>query len=234
MIMIAVLTGAGISADSGIATFRDSDGLWADYRVEDVCTPEALERSRAQVIGFYNIRRRELLAAKPNAAHEALARLERHADVCVITQNIDDLHERAGTRNLIHLHGELRKLRSSWNETAVVPIDGWEQQLDARHPDGSLLRPFVVFFGESVPMLEEAVKVVQRADILLVVGTSLNVYPAAGLVNCTRPDVPVYIVDPAVGSDRFRAPRIPNPVTCIAKRAAEGVPQLVDRLLSGL
>lgn len=232
--MIAVLTGAGISADSGIATFRDADGLWANHRVEDVCTPEALERNRAQVIDFYNTRRRELLATKPNAAHEALARLGRCTDVCVITQNIDDLHERAGTQRLIHLHGELRKLRSSWNETATVPIDGWEQKLDTRHPDGSLLRPFVVFFGEGVPMLEEAVKVVQKADILLIIGTSLNVYPAAGLVNYTRPDAPIYIIDPAANSANFRSPHIPNPITYIAKRAAEGVPPLVDQLISQL
>lgn len=232
--MIAVLTGAGISADSGIATFRDADGLWANHRVEDVCTPEALERNRAQVIDFYNTRRRELLATKPNAAHEALARLGRCADVCVITQNIDDLHERAGTQRLIHLHGELRKLRSSWNETATVPIDGWEQKLDTRHPDGSLLRPFVVFFGEGVPMLEEAVKVVQKADILLIIGTSLNVYPAAGLVNYTPPDAPIYIIDPAANSANFRSPHIPNPITYIAKRAAEGVPPLVDQLISQL
>ena len=230
--MIVVLTGAGISADSGIATFRDSDGLWANYRIEDVCTPEALARNRAQVIEFYNIRRKELLEKEPNAAHVALAELECEQEVCVITQNIDDLHERAGSKNIVHLHGELRKLRSSWNEMATVPIEGWEQKLDEKHPDGSLLRPFVVFFGESVPMLEKAIEITEQADVLVIIGTSLNVYPAASLVNFVRPNVPIYIVDPAVNTTgaAFNAPRIPNPITYIAKRAAVGVPELVKQL----
>ena len=230
--MIVVLTGAGISADSGIATFRDSDGLWANYRIEDVCTPEALVRNRAQVIEFYNIRRKELLEKEPNAAHVALAELECEQEVCVITQNIDDLHERAGSKNIVHLHGELRKLRSSWNEMATVPIEGWEQKLDEKHPDGSLLRPFVVFFGESVPMLEKAIEITEQADVLVIIGTSLNVYPAASLVNFVRPNVPIYIVDPAVNTTgaAFNAPRIPNPITYIAKRAAVGVPELVKQL----
>lgn len=230
--MIVVLTGAGISADSGIATFRDSDGLWANYRIEEVCTPEALVRNRAKVIEFYNIRRKELLEKEPNAAHVALAELENQTDVCVITQNIDDLHERAGSKNIVHLHGELRKLRSSWNEMATVPIDGWEQKLDEKHPDGSLLRPFVVFFGESVPMLEKAIEITEKADILIIVGTSLNVYPAASLVHYVRPDVPIYIVDPAVNDEKsaFNAPRIPNKITYIAERAAVGVPKLVNQL----
>jgi NAD-dependent deacetylase len=230
--MIVVLTGAGISADSGIATFRDSDGLWANYRIEDVCTPEALVRNRAQVIEFYNIRRKELLEKEPNAAHIALAELEQEQDVYVITQNIDDLHERAGSKNILHLHGELRKLRSSRNEMATLPINGWEQKLNARHPDGSLLRPFVVFFGESVPMLETAIEITEKADILIIIGTSLNVYPAASLVHYVRPNVPIYIVDPAVGDTNaaFKAPHIPNPITYIGKRAADGVPELVEQL----
>ena len=193
--MIVILTGAGISADSGIATFRDSDGLWANYRIEDVCTPEALVRNRAQVIEFYNIRRKELLEKEPNAAHIALAELEYEQDVYIVTQNIDDLHERAGSKNILHLHGELRKLRSSRNEMATVPIEGWEQKLEDCHPDGSLLRPFVVFFGESVPMLERAIEITEKADVLIIIGTSLNVYPAASLVHYVRPNVPIYIVD---------------------------------------
>ena len=231
--MIVVLTGAGISADSGIATFRDSDGLWANYRIEEVCTPEALVRNRAKVIEFYNIRRKELLEKEPNAAHVALAELENQTDVCVITQNIDDLHERAGSKNIVHLHGELRKLRSSWNEMSTVTIEGWEQKLDEKHPDGSLLRPFVVFFGESVPMLEKAIEITEKADILIIVGTSLNVYPAASLVHYVRPDVPIYIVDPAVNDEKsaFNAPRITNKITYIAERAAVGVPMLVSQLL---
>ncbi len=230
--MIVILTGAGISADSGIATFRDSDGLWANYRIEDVCTPEALVRNRAQVIEFYNIRRKELLEKEPNAAHLALAELEQEEDVCIITQNIDDLHERAGSKNIVHLHGELRKLRSLRNEMSTVKIDGWEQKLEDRHSDGSLLRPFVVFFGESVPMLEHAIEITEKADILIIIGTSLNVYPAASLVHYVRPDVPIYIVDPAVGdaTAAFKAPHIPNPITYIAERAAVGVPELVKQL----
>lgn len=150
---IVVFTGAGVSADSGLATFRDSDGLWASYRIEDVCTPEALAHNRATVIGFYNMRRREMLAAQPNAGHEAIAGLERDFEVEVLTQNVDDLHERAGSSKVTHLHGELTCLRSSRNPDLVVPIEGWEQKLDATAPDGALLRPHIVFFGEAVPML---------------------------------------------------------------------------------
>jgi NAD-dependent deacetylase len=225
--MIVILTGAGISADSGIATFRDSDGLWANYRIEDVCTPEALVRNRAKVIEFYNIRRKELLEKEPNAAHIALAELEREQEVCVITQNIDDLHERAGSKNIVHLHGELRKLRSSRNEMATIPIEGWEQKLDEKHPDGSLLRPFVVFFGESVPMFDAACKIVSKADILIVVGTSLAVYPAASLVFYVRDrNVPIYLVDPGTPDTAM----IRNPLRHIKERGMVGVPQLVEEL----
>ena len=151
---LVFFTGAGMSADSGLSTFRDSDGLWDKYRIEDVCTPEALAKNRKLVIDFYNIRRKELLSKQPNAGHLAIQRLENYFDVEVITQNIDDLHERAGSKHITHLHGELRKLRSSKNETLTVPIEGWEQHYDDRCEDGSLLRPFVVFFGESVPMFD--------------------------------------------------------------------------------
>ena len=180
---IVVFTGAGVSADSGIATFRDSDGLWAQYRIEDVCTPEALARNRALVIEFYNKRRRELFERKPNAGHYAIAELEKYFDVEVITQNVDNLHEQAGSSSVLHLHGELMKLRSSRNPELIVPIEGWEQPLDATAPDGSLLRPHIVFFGESVPMIEPATALVEKADLLIVVGTSLAVYPAASLVH---------------------------------------------------
>ena len=144
---LVVLTGAGVSADSGLSTFRDADGLWANYRIEDVCTPEALVRNRAQVIEFYNIRRRELFSVEPNAAHRAIAQLEQHFDVEVVTQNVDNLHERAGSTRVTHLHGELMKLRSERNPELIVPIEGWEQTLDARAEDGALLRPHIVFFG---------------------------------------------------------------------------------------
>ena len=156
---VVVFTGAGVSADSGLSTFRDADGLWADYRIEDVCTPEALARNRRLVIEFYNKRRREMLAARPNAAHLAIAGLEADFDVEVITQNVDDLHERAGSTRVTHLHGELRKLRSSRDPALIVPIEGWEQPLDATAPDGALLRPHIVFFGEAVPQFDHAVRI---------------------------------------------------------------------------
>lgn len=224
---IVVFTGAGVSADSGISTFRDTDGLWEQYRIEDVCTPEALERNRPLVIGFYNTRRRELLSKKPNPGHEAIRRLEDHFDVEVITQNIDDLHERAGSTNVTHLHGELRKLRSSSDPELIVPIEGWEQKLDDRAPDGSPLRPFVVFFGESVPMFERATEIARTADLMVVVGTSLAVYPAASLVRYIRSDVPVFLVDP----NRPDMAGIRNPLEYIPMRAAEGMPLLADRLI---
>lgn len=223
---IVVFTGAGVSADSGLATFRDADGLWASYRIEDVCTPEALRDNRATVIKFYNERRRELLEKQPNAAHYAIAELEKHFDVDVITQNVDNFHERAGSTHVTHLHGELTKLRSSINPDLIVPIDGWEQKLDAKAPDGSLLRPHIVFFGESVPMFDKAARIAASADIFIVVGTSLAVYPAASLVHYVRPDVPIYLVDPGTPNLAL----IRNPLTHIRARAAEGVPQLVEKL----
>ena len=223
---IVVFTGAGVSADSGLSTFRDADGLWDKYRIEDVCTPEALTRNREKVVEFYNIRRRELLGCSPNAGHEAIRRLEDHFDVDVITQNIDDLHERAGSSRVLHLHGELRKLRSSRDPALIVPIEGWEQRLDATAPDGSLLRPHIVFFGESVPMFERAAEIAQTADIMVVVGTSLAVYPAASLVRYVRPDIPIYVVDP--GNPDTAGIR--NPLTLIRKRAAEGMPELAALL----
>ena len=223
---IVVFTGAGMSADSGIATFRDADGLWANYRIEDVCTPEALVRNRALVIDFYNMRRREMLAAQPNAGHLAIAGLERDFDVEVVTQNVDDLHERAGSTRVTHLHGELRKLRSMRNPDVIVPIEGWEQPLDATGPDGALLLPHIVFFGEPVPMFERAAGIAAQAEVMVVVGTSLAVYPAASLVRYVRPEVPIYLVDP--GNPDVSGIR--NPLTVIRKRAAEGVPELVELL----
>lgn len=224
---VVVFTGAGVSADSGIATFRDSDGLWANYRIEDVCTPEALVRNRAGVIEFYNIRRREVLAKEPNAGHYALARLEEYFDVDVITQNIDNLHERAGSRRVLHLHGEITKLRSERNPDLIVPIEGWEQKLDQRGPDGALLRPHIVFFGESVPMFDRATQIASQADIMVVVGSSLAVYPAASLVRYVRPEVPVYLVDPNLPQGHG----IRNLKEYIPLRSAEGTPLLVDRLI---
>lgn len=225
---IVVFTGAGVSADSGIATFRDSDGLWANYRIEDVCTPEALVRNRAQVVEFYNLRRRESLTKQPNAGHLAIASMEEWADVEVVTQNVDNLHEKAGSSRVTHLHGELMKLRSERNPDLISDIgDGWEQKLDARAEDGALLRPHIVFFGESVPMFDTACKIVASADILIVVGTSLAVYPAASLVYYVRDrKVPIYLVDPGNPDTAM----IRNPLIHIKERGAVGVPQLVAQL----
>ena len=223
---IVVFTGAGVSADSGLATFRDADGLWANYRIEDVCTPEALARNRMLVIEFYNLRRKELLKTKPNAAHEAIAELEQWFDVEVVTQNVDNLHEQAGSSRVTHLHGELMKLRSQNNPSLIVPIEGWEQGLDDRAEDGSLLRPHFVFFGESVPMFDRATEIAREADVMVVVGTSLAVYPAAMLVRYARAGVPIYVVDPGEPDTSM----IRNPLTHIKERGATGVPKLVEML----
>ena len=226
MTKIVVFTGAGMSADSGISTFRDADGLWANYRIEDVCTPEALVRDRATVVNFYNERRREMYTKEPNAGHRAIAGLEQWFDVEVVTQNVDNLHERAGSTRVTHLHGELTKLRSSSDPGLVVPLEGWEQRLDATAPDGSLLRPHIVFFGESVPMFDTAVRIASTAEVLIVVGTSLAVYPAASLVHYAPRETPIWLVDPATPNLSL----IRNPLTHIQARAAVGVPQLVEIL----
>lgn len=225
---IVVFTGAGVSADSGISTFRDADGLWENYRIEDVCTAEAIVRNRDLVIDFYNARRRDMLSKQPNAAHTALVELEKYFNVEIITQNVDDLHERAGSNSVLHLHGELTKLRSSYNETATIPIKGWEQNKDARHPDGSLLRPYIVFFGESVPNFSAACNIASTADICIVIGTSFNVYPAASLLQYVPDDAKIYVVDP--GEPKFGS--YINRVTWIRERAAIGVPQLCQQLIN--
>jgi NAD-dependent deacetylase len=227
MTKIVVFTGAGVSADSGLSTFRDADGLWANYRIEDVCTPDALAHNRPLVVEFYNKRRKELLSTKPNPAHYAIAELEKYFDVQVVTQNVDDLHERAGSTRITHLHGELMKLRSERNDNIIVPIEGWEQQLDARAEDGALLRPHIVFFGESVPMFDAATKIAAEADMMIVVGTSLAVYPAAMLVRYAKSGVPIYVVDPGNPDTSM----IRNPLTHIKARAAEGMPQLAKELI---
>lgn len=195
---LVILTGAGMSAESGLSTFRDSGGLWDKYRIEDVCTPEAWHRNPKLVLDFYNQRRRELYKAAPNEGHRLIASLEEKYNVTVITQNVDDLHERAGTRQVVHLHGELTKIRSSADEHLLYKVD-------PDHPDthigdhcekGSQLRPHIVWFGEAVPMIEVAAEIVAKADILIIIGTSLNVYPAAGLVRYVRPGTPIYLIDP--------------------------------------
>lgn len=218
-----VLTGAGISAESGLQTFRDSGGLWEGYRVEDVCTPAAFARSPQTVIDFYNARRRAAAAAEPNAAHFALADLERAYDVQIITQNVDDLHERAGSSKVLHLHGELNKLRSTVDENEILPWQG-DQTLTDRDSRGRPLRPHIVWFGEAVPLIEEAVRLVEAADTVIVVGTSLKVYPAASLLHYARFGVPVYLIDPKPNADV-------SGVEILAQTAVRGVPALVAELL---
>lgn len=218
-----VLTGAGISAESGLQTFRNSGGLWEGYRVEDVCTPEAFARSPQTVIDFYNARRRAAAAAEPNAAHFALADLERAYDVQIITQNVDDLHERAGSGKVLHLHGELNKLRSTVDENEILPWQG-DQTLADRDSRGYPLRPHIVWFGEAVPLIEEAVRLVEAADTVIVVGTSLKVYPAASLLHYARFGVPVYLIDPKPNTDV-------SGVEILAQTAVRGVPALVAELL---
>lgn len=218
-----VLTGAGISAESGLQTFRDSGGLWEGYRVEDVCTPEAFARSPQTVIDFYNARRRAAAAAEPNTAHFALADLERAYDVQIITQNVDDLHERAGSGKVLHLHGELNKLRSTVDENEILPWQG-DQTLADRDSRGYPLRPHIVWFGEAVPLMEEAVRLAEAADTVIVVGTSLKVYPAASLLHYARFGVPVYLIDPKPNADV-------SGVEILAQTAVRGVPALVAELL---
>lgn len=228
---IVVFTGAGVSAESGLGTFRDADGLWEKYRVEDVCTHEAWLRNPQLCVKFYNERRRDTLAAKPNAAHFAIARLEQAIpSTQVITQNIDNLHEQAGSHDVVHLHGEITKLRSEINETATVDLEGWEQHYGDRHPDGSLLRPYIVFFGEGVPYFETACRIAATADIMIVIGTSLNVYPAASLLQYAPSTAKIYLIDPGQPQMGYYKDRIIH----IQEKASVGVPQLVDRLIQEL
>jgi len=223
---LVVLTGAGISAESGLKTFRDSGGLWEGYRVEDVATPEAWQRDPALVLQFYNERRKAAREARPNRAHEILAELQDHFLVTVVTQNVDDLHERAGSRNVVHLHGSLFESRSTVDPRLVYPVRGVELNLGDTCEKGSQLRPNIVWFGEAVPRMTEAMDYAAAADIFLVVGTSLVVYPAAGLIDYVHADVPKYIVDPA----RPDVWLMPN-LNFITKRATEGMEELKGLLL---
>lgn len=225
---IVVLTGAGMSAESGIATFRDSGGLWEQYAVEDVATPEGYRRNPQLVLDFYNARRKAAFDAKPNKGHIGLAEMEADYKVSIITQNVDDLHERAGSTHVLHLHGELSKVRSTADPSLIYTLtpDNWEIKLGDKCEKGSQLRPHIVWFGEAVPMIEKAVDIVHTADILVVIGTSLNVYPAAGLLNYVRSGTPVYLIDPNDVS-------IHQPDVCFIKKgASEGVAQLRNILRS--
>lgn len=193
---LVVLTGAGISAESGIPTFRDANGLWEGYDVMEVATPQGWKKNRELVLDFYNQRRKAAVNAKPNAGHFALAKLEEHFDVCIITQNIDNLHEQAGSTNIIHLHGELFKSQSTIDPSLIYPIEGCDLNIGDKCEKGSQLRPHVVWFGEAVPMMEPAAIETNDADIFMVVGTSLLVYPAAGLLDLVEEHVPKFIIDP--------------------------------------
>lgn len=223
---IVVLTGAGISAESGIRTFRDTDGLWEQHRIEDVACPEAWERNPEFVLEFYNQRRKQLYECKPNDAHIALVRLEKLYDVQIITQNIDDLHEQAGSTKVLHLHGELKKARSTADEDLIYDIKGWELKKGDKCEKGSQLRPHVVWFGEMVPNIEPAAKLSSKADIYIVIGTSLNVYPAAGLLNYVSNHIPKYLIDPKAAELNY----ISN-LTVIKEKAGKGVPELVEKLM---
>ena len=222
---IAVLTGAGISAESGIKTFRDSNGLWENHRVEDVASPEGWHRNKELVLNFYNERRRQLLQCVPNRAHIALAELEQKYDITIITQNVDNLHEKGCSTHVIHLHGELLQARSTLDENLIYD---WltDIKLGDKCEKGSQLRPNIVWFGEAVPKIEEAATVVSQADILIVIGTSLVVYPAAGLVNYAKYEIPKWLIDP----NDMALPRIPN-LKFINEKATVGVDYLVKELM---
>lgn len=213
---IVVFTGAGISAESGIKTFRGSDGLWENYRIEDVATPGAWHKDKALVLEFYNQRRLQCLNAKPNAAHKGLAQLEKKFNVTVITQNIDNLHERAGSSNVVHLHGEITKSRSTLDESLVYTINGAELKIGNTCEKGSQLRPHIVWFGEEVPMIEIACRIVSKADIFVVIGSSLLVYPAAGLIDYAPHAIPKFIIDPEIPPVNHLENLIPIEATAVA------------------
>lgn len=226
---LVVFTGAGISAESGIKTFRDSNGLWEEHKIEDVATPQAWVKNPALVQEFYNQRRKNLLEAKPNAGHQAIAELQKYFNVQVITQNVDDLHERAGSQKVLHLHGELMKVRSSGYPELIYSVKGWELKMGDLCEKGSQLRPHIVWFGEMVPEMDNAIELVQQADIFIVVGTSLNVYPAANLLDYASAEIPKFYVDP-------------NPdlvynfadIKVIKQKAGIGLPDLADKLIKEL
>ncbi len=222
---LVVLTGAGMSAESGLRTFRDMGGLWEEHDVYEVASPGGWHRDRALVLRFYNERRKQLLETTPNKGHFGLVELEREFEVSIVTQNVDDLHERAGSSCILHLHGELRKSRSTEDPELVYDIEGWKLEEGDLCEKGSQLRPHVVWFGEAVPAIEEAAKIVSAADIFVIIGTSMNVYPAAGLINYVPPTAPIYVIDPnevaIAGHSRIRV---------IRKNAGEGVQLLMEEI----
>ena len=223
---IVVLTGAGMSAESGIKTFRDAGGLWEGFEIEEVATPEAFEKNPKLVLDFYNQRRKQLFDVEPNKAHHYLKDLENYYNVTIITQNVDDLHERAKSSHVIHLHGELRKIRSTKDETFVLH---WETDLHLGDIDtkGNQLRPHIVWFGEPVPMLDKAIKIVEEADILVIIGTSMKVYPAASLINFIKFETPIYFIDPkpTVSKNNYKN------LTLIKNGAVKGTKELLKKLV---
>jgi NAD-dependent deacetylase len=222
---IVVLTGAGISQESGIKTFRDSDGLWENHRVEDVATFDAWKRNPDLVRAFYNARRKELYNVEPNEGHKQLLRLEENFNLHIITQNVDDLHERAGSKNVLHLHGELKKVCSEIDANDIRWLDGWELTEEMKDNYGKPLRPYIVWFEEAVPNIEPAIKLCEKADIMIIIGTSLNVYPAAGLLHYTKKDCKKYLVDPQsvnIADKNF---------VFVKQKAGIGVKQVVEDIL---
>ncbi|AMO19769.1 NAD-dependent deacylase [Flavobacterium columnare] len=221
---LVILTGAGMSAESGISTFRDSNGLWENHDIKEVASPEGWRKNPALVLDFYNKRRAQLKEVTPNRGHEIIAELEQKFDVQIITQNVDNLHERAGSSKVLHLHGELTKVRSTENSDYII---NWSEDLHIGDmaPDGSQLRPHIVWFGEAVPGINQAIPMLEKADILIIIGTSLQVYPAAGLMHYTRTDTPIYYIDPKPASVN----NLPNPIEIIPLSASEGMKNLVER-----
>ncbi|MDO9593694.1 MAG: NAD-dependent deacylase [Lutibacter sp.] len=223
---IVVLTGAGMSAESGINTFRDSDGLWEGHDIMEVASPIGWQKNREKVLDFYNKRRAQLLEVFPNAAHKALVELENKYQVTIITQNVDDLHERAGNSKVLHLHGELLKVRSTKNPNLIYD---WKQALNLGHlcEENSQLRPHIVWFGENVPLFDEALEITSDADILIIIGTSMQVYPAAHLINCAKPEIPIYFIDPKpfIQQNQY------SNLTVLAEKASVGVVKIVNQLI---
>jgi len=222
---LVVLTGAGMSAESGIQTFRDADGLWEGYDVMEVASPQGWYKNMELVLDFYNQRRKQLLEVKPNKAHLLLAQLQEKFHIDIITQNVDDLHERSGSKNVLHLHGELLKVRSTTNENLIY---NWTKDLKTgdKCETGSQLRPHIVWFGEAVPMLDKAIELTKKADILVVIGTSMQVYPAASLIHYIKDDIPIYFIDPkpSINQNNF------SNITVFAEKASDGVEKLVQGL----
>jgi NAD-dependent deacetylase len=220
---LVVLTGAGMSAESGLSTFRDTGGLWDQYRIDDVATPDGWRRDPQLVTDFYNQRRQQLLTVEPNEGHRLLAQLENEYDVCIVTQNVDNLHERAGSTNVLHLHGELTKVRSTGpgEEVFELTSEKYTIRIGDKCPRGFQLRPHIVWFGEAVPEIENAIVLTENADIFLVLGTSLNVYPAAGLLNYVRKGTPVFLIDPNDVAVQSRD------VTVIKKGGSEGMKDFI-------